>query len=896
MNDKTQVDFSKIAEKWQKKWAEARIFKVKEDPNKKKFYCLEMYPYPSATLHMGHLRNYSIGDALARFKRMNGFNVIYPMGYDAFGLPAENAAIKHKVDPEKWTLSNIESIKAQQQKMGLSYDWSRQIQSCDENYYKWNQWIFLKFLEKGLAYKKQSAVNWCPGCHTVLANEQVIGGQCWRCKADVEEKALDQWFFKITQYAEELLQDIDKLEYWPEKVKIMQKNWIGKSHGVDLFFKVKDSDVVIPTFTTRCDTIFSVTFVVIAPENPLIKELVKGTQYEVEVEKLLKIISKQTVIERTTESGKDKLGCFLGKYAINPANGEEIPIYMANFALADYGTGSVMADAHDQRDFEFAKKYGIPLKFVISDDGSPINPDKASRAFLNDGILYDSGEFSGMHNRDALPEMADWLEKTGGGKKTINYKLRDWLISRQRYWGTPIPVIYCDECGVVPVPYEDLPVKLPKDAKFTGKGNPILTSKSFMECKCLKCGSAAKRESDTMDTFVDSSWYFLRYCSPKFDKLPFDGSAVKYWMAVDQYIGGIEHAILHLLYARFFTKALRDLGLHKVDEPFARLLCQGMVIKDGAKMSKSLGNVVDPAEIMDKYGADTARLFILFAALPEKELDWSDQGVQASYRFLNKVYSLLEKVEYRSEASNKDSFIESKMHKTIRTVSDYIQDFKFSLAIGAIMEFVGALQNYRKEPVQKNIYADAVKTTLLLLGPFAPHVCEEMWEATGNKSYISVADWPKFDAKKIDEKAEAAEEMVHTLKSDINTVKELLNFDSLKKVQIIVSASWKFDFMRLFKEELAKTRDVSEIIKVLMQTDLKRYGQEISKLVPKFVADPGKISDVVLDQDREIKQMESHIDFLKEEFSAEIEVIKAEDSQEQKAKSAMPGKPAILVE
>ena len=757
-------DFNQIAEKWQKKWEEAKIFKVKEDPSKKKFYCLEMYPYPSASLHMGHLRNYSIGDCIARFRRMQGFNVLYPMGYDAFGLPAENAAIKSKIDPEKWTWDNIRSIKKQQQRMGLSYDWDRQVQSLTEDYYRWNQWIFLKFLEKGLAYKKEALVNWCPSCGTVLANEQVQDGKCWRCSSDVTEKNLEQWFFRITEYAEELLNDIEKLNDWPEKVKIMQRNWIGKSRGIEIFFRLEGSDKILPAFTTRPDTIYSVTFIVISPENPIALELARGTEYENEAMGTIKKIKKQTIAERTSPEGKDKIGCFLGRYAINPVNGERIPVYMANFVLAEYGTGIVMADAHDQRDFEFARKYDIPLKFVISPDGKKSSPDKAERAFTDDGILFDSWQFSGMNNREAIPKIINWMEKSGHGRKAVQYKLRDWLISRQRYWGTPIPAIYCDKCGMVSVPYEDLPVRLPKNVSFTGEGNPLETSPEFVNAKCPKCHGNGRRETDTMDTFVDSSWYFLRYCSPKEENLPFAKDKVDYWMNVNQYIGGIEHAVLHLLYARFFTKALRDLGLHSASEPFSRLLCQGMVIKDGAKMSKSLGNVVDPNVIMDKYGPDTAKLFILFAASPEKELDWSDQGVVGSYKFICRAYSLFEKVK----DTDSNQKIDNKIHRTIKSVTEKIENYDFNKAIVdlyGLVDYLGKCESIPK---------DAFNSLLLLLSPFAPHVCEELWEKARNKGFISIAKWPAFNESKIDEKIEKAEQMVDSTIADIRNILKLV--------------------------------------------------------------------------------------------------------------------------
>ncbi|MBI2658165.1 leucine--tRNA ligase [Candidatus Woesearchaeota archaeon] len=899
-----KADFNEIAKKWQKRWEEKHIFKAKEDLNKKKFYCLEMYPYPSSTLHMGHLRNYSIGDALARYKRMQGFNVLYPMGYDAFGLPAENAAIKHGIDPEKWTLTNMDTIRQQQKDMGFSYDWDREIASLHENYYKWNQWIFLKFYEKRLAYKKKASVNWCPSCNTVLANEQVEDGKCWRCHNEVTETFLEQWFFKITDYAEELLKDIDKLEHWPERVKTMQKNWIGKSHGVEIFFKVKETGKIMPTFTTRPDTIYSVTFIVIAPEHPLVIELVKGTKHEKEALETIKKIKQQSRAERTTAEGKDKLGCFLGKYAVNPVNGEEIPIYLANFVLMDYGTGIVMADAHDQRDFEFAGKYNIPLKFVISKDGKPADAAKAREAHTEDGILFNSGQFSGMGNREAIEPISQWMEMEKLGKRTVNYKIRDWLISRQRYWGTPIPIIYCGKCGTVPVPYADLPVRLPKPdkCKFTGQGNPLETCKDFVEAKCPKCHGNAKRDTDTMDTFVDSSWYFLRFCSPKHEKGPFDKKVAEYWMPVDQYIGGIEHAILHLLYARFFTKALRDLGFVTADEPFARLLTQGMVIKDGAKMSKSLGNVVDPAEISGKYGPDTARLFILFAALPEKELDWNDRGVNGSFRFLNRIYSLVEgnlneislKRYDEHKLNDKDKYILSKMHLTIKKVTEHIEKFEFSLAIGKVMEFADVLQKYRDR--SKEVFGEAVKNLILMMAPFTPHISEEMWEMIKKEGFASLEKWPEYDEGRIDKKAEAVAELAENTRKDIVEILRLAKIEKPKKITVFVAEKWKYGFMNALKQEMEKTRNAGEIIKKIMSTELKIYGQEISRLIPKFLNDQTKVPVMALDQDTEFHALNDASKEYGEEFKCHVEAIAAENSKEPKAKQAMPGKAAILVE
>jgi len=896
------IDFNKTAKKWQKKWEEAKIFKVAEEPKKKKFYCLEMYPYPSEKLHMGHLRNYSIGDALARYKRMQGFNVLYPMGYDSFGLPAENAAIKHKIDPAKWTLKNIDSIQAQQKSMGLSYDWRRKISSMDPDYYKWNQWIFLKFLEKGLAYKKKSMVNWCPGCNTVLANEQVEQGKCWRCSAEVEQKELEQWFFKITEYAEELLNDLEALE-WPEKVRIMQKNWIGRSEGITFKFKVKNLDIHFEMFDSIPQTFMAQTFTIIAPEHPMVKELVKGTKYEKEVlEFVEKVKKKKASGEFDIET--DMEGIFTGRFIEYSPTGKLIPIWVASFVLAEYGSGVVNCSAHDERDFAFAKKYNIPLHPVMfpADEKEAQKIKSLEYCYFKDpeGILQEPEEFKGRKWGEVRQNIINFIEKNGYGKSSVNYKLRDWLISRQRYWGTPIPVVYCSKCGVVPVSYNELPVKLPKNVKFTGSGNPLETSKSFVNCKCPKCKGKARRDTDTMDTFVDSSWYFIRYCSPKFEELPFDKGAVKYWMPVDQYIGGIEHAVMHLLYARFFTKALRDLGLHNIDEPFSRLLCQGMVLKDGAKMSKSLGNVVDPAGIIEKYGADTARLFILFAALPEKELDWSEQGVEGCFRFLKRVYGLTEKsflVGSPKKLSNKDKHIIGKTHRTIKKVTELIEGFRMSLAIGALMEYVNNLNKYTETEYNKDVYGDCIRVLALLLAPFTPHLSEEVWKVLGNKRFVSLEKWPKYDNSKIDEKAEAAEEMLHNTIADISYVLELTKTRSPKRIRLIVSDVWKYDFLKLFKKELENTRDVKDLIGVCMKdAEFRKHGKDITKLIPKYVKEPSRIPSAVLNQKTEFETLENAKKELEEEFSCKVEIEKAQDSEEQKAKQAMPGKPAILVE
>ena len=749
---------SAVEEKWQRYWAEHDSFKATEDPSRKKYYLLEMFPYPSGKIHMGHVRNYSIGDVIARFKRMQGYNVLHPMGWDAFGMPAENAAIQHKSHPAKWTYENIAYMRGQLKTLGLSYDWDRELATCDLDYYKWEQRIFLEMYKKGLAYKKSSAVNWCPKCETVLANEQVEDGCCWRCDSPVRQKELEQWSFRITNYAQELLDDTYKLTGWPERVLTMQRNWIGRSTGCEIDFPLENGLGKIKVFTTRQDTLFGATFMSLAAEHPMALDLA-GDAQRAEVAAFIEKVKKTDRIKRGAED-LEKEGVFTGSYCINPVTNVKMPIYLANFVLMDYGTGAVMAvPTHDQRDFEFAKKYNLPLKVVIQPEGETLDPAAMTEAYTAEGIMANSGRFDGMGNGDAKEAIADFLEKEGIGKKTVNFRLRDWGISRQRYWGNPIPVINCDLCGVVAVPEADLPVVLPMDAEFTGEGgNPLARVDSFTTCTCPQCGEAARRETDTMDTFVQSSWYFLRYCSPKFSAGPLDREKVEAWMPVDQYIGGIEHAVLHLLYARFFTKVLRDLGYCNVDEPFSNLLTQGMVIKDGAKMSKSKGNVVDPNALIERYGADTARLFSLFAAPPEKDLDWSDQGVDGSYRFLNRVWRLVYDVlPVIGEAGsvNPDSLgadakkLRRAVHKTIKKVSEDVEErFHFNTAIAAVMELVNAIQAFAAKDAPENVAVvrEAVESVVRLLAPFVPHFAEELWSQLGHATVLEAAGWPGYDA------------------------------------------------------------------------------------------------------------------------------------------------------
>src|SRR3989344_3841915 len=798
-------DFKKIEEKWQDKWDKYNLFKISLDHKKEKYFALAMLPYPSGNgLHMGHTRNYTICDAHSRFKRMKGYNVLHPMGFDAFGLPAENASIKNKANPKTWTFDNIKLMKEQMYKLGLSYDWDREIATCLPEYYKWNQWIFLQFYKKGLSYRKESLVNFCNSCKTVLANEQVINGTCWRCHNQVEFKSLEQWFFKITNYAEELLKDLEKLD-WPERVKTMQRNWIGKSEGTLVKFHLENSKEFLEVFTTRIDTLFSVTFLVMAPEHSKVLELVKGTKYE---EGAKKFINKILIKEKFTRTDEDKAkeGFFIGKYAINPATNQKIPIYIANFVLMDYGTGIVMANAHDKGDVEFAKKYKIPLITVLKHkDNAEL---KKNEIYEDYGILKNSGQFNNLKSEEAIPKIQNWLQERKLGKRYIQYKLRDWLISRQRYWGTPIPIIYCNNCGIIPVLEKDLPVKLPEDIKFTGEGNPLSSSKSFVNAKCPTCKQMAKRETDTMDTFVDSSWYFLRYCDPDNNKLPFEKGIVDYFMPVNQYIGGIEHAILHLLYARFFTKSLRDLKLLNIDEPFNKLLTQGMVLKNNEVMSKSKGNVVDPLEIINKYCADTLRTFILFIANPEKEFDWQDSSIDGIFKFLNRFYSLLESINKKNEL-----IVESKINKLIKKVTLDIEEFRFNNAIISIMEFSEYIKN-------KNYDKNTLTKLVLLISPFAPHLAEEMNEKLGDKGFVSLASWPKADEKKINEILEKEEEIINKTIEDINNIKKLSNINNPKTYLYVIPKN-----LKLFEDnkDTIKIISGSILVNVYVVNDSKRY-------------------------------------------------------------------------
>lgn len=757
-----------IEAKWQKYWEENKTFKVEMDKDKPKSYVLEMFPYPSGNLHMGHVRNYSIGDVIARFRTMKGFNVLHPMGWDSFGMPAENAAIKHNIPPKKWTLENIANMTRQLKALGLSYDWDREVTTCKEDYYKWTQWFFELFYKRGLAVKKESAVNWCDTCNTVLANEQVIDGKCWRCDHEVVKKDLSQWFFKITDYADELLKDLDLLPGWPERVKTMQHNWIGRSEGLEFSFEIPALNDTVAVYTTRPDTAYGVTFMALAAEHPLLKKICENNPKAEEINAFCDRVRNQSEIERTS-SESEKEGVFTGVYCINPFTGRKVEIWVTNYVLYDYGTGAVMGvPTGDQRDWMFADKYGIEKIVTICPVGKELKLEEMTCAYEEkEGMLVNSGEFTGMEMHKAMSAIMDKAEAEGFGKRRVNYRLRDWLISRQRYWGAPIPIIYCPHCGEVLVPEDQLPVRLPEDVSFTaGAKSPLATSEEFVHCKCPKCGADATRETDTMDTFLCSSWYYLRYTDAHNDKMPFDKDVNNYWGPVDQYIGGIEHAILHLLYSRFFVKVLRDAGLVDYDEPFSNLLTQGMVIKDGAKMSKSLGNVVSPEEILSKYGADTARLFILFAAPPERELEWSDQGVEGSFRFLNRIWRIVQAFEAvlaqkvteydHSNLSEAEKDLRRVLHSSIKKVTNDIETrFNFNTAISTMMELVNALYAYKeaaKEPNAGLIY-EAISDLIKMMSPFVPHITEELWRgAIDANSSVHEQSWPECDeeALKVD--------------------------------------------------------------------------------------------------------------------------------------------------
>ncbi|NTW06022.1 MAG: leucine--tRNA ligase [Peptococcaceae bacterium] len=826
MGFEDSYNFNKIEVKWQKQWEKDDLYQVPDYSEKPKYYCLEMFPYPSGKLHMGHVRNYSIGDVVSRYMTMKGYNVLHPMGWDAFGLPAENAAIANGIHPSVWTYDNIASMSKQLKELGISYDWSREIATCHQGYYRWTQWLFLQLFKHGLAYKKKAAVNWCPSCATVLANEQVKEGACERCSSEVEKRELSQWFFKITEYADRLLEDIKLLEGWPEKVKLMQENWIGRSEGAELEFKLSDSEDSISVFTTRPDTVFGVSYLVLAPEHPLVEKLIENKPQAEEIRRFVKKVRNLSEIDRTSTE-TEKIGYLTGAYCNNPFTGEMIPVLVANYVLLEYGTGCVMGvPAHDQRDFEFAKKYNLPIKIVIQPEGQIIDPLNMNEAFIGEGVMTNSGKFNGIPGVQGIKAVIDFAEEKGIGKGVVNFRLRDWLISRQRYWGAPIPIISCDNCGEVPVPEEALPVELPINVEFKPTGqSPLAECPDFVNTVCPLCGSKAKRETDTMDTFMCSSFYYYRYTSPRDTERVWDKKKVEEWLPVDQYIGGVEHAILHLLYSRFFTKFLYDINLVSNVEPFTNLLTQGMVLKDGAKMSKSKGNVVSPEEIISKYGADTARLFILFAAPPERDLEWSDQGVEGSFRFLSRVWRLVVPLATRFSDRSKPELetlsganrdMHRLVHQTIKKVTEDIGNrFNFNTALSSIMEMVNGMYQYREIPQDQRddrVLNEGIEALLLMLSPFAPHMTEEIWELMGRSGSIHSQAWPEYSQEAIQQESV---EIVFQIKGKI-------------KDRILVPSGLSAEEL---KEEVFSRENVKNLIE----------GAEILKVI----AVPGKLINIV---------------------------------------------------
>ncbi|MFP4117024.1 MAG: leucine--tRNA ligase [Candidatus Aenigmatarchaeota archaeon] len=874
-----------IERKWQERWEEEGIFKAEENSPKDNFYALDMYPYPSGSMHMGHVRNYALGDVNARFRRMQGYNVLYPIGFDSFGLPAENAAIQRGKNPKDWTESNIKSIKGQMKRLGYSFDWSREIASHRESYYRWDQWIFLQLYKEDLVYKDTEEVNWCPGCKTVLANEQVVNNRCERCDAEIEKKNQEQWFFKITEYADELLEGLEDID-WPKKVKKMQEDWIGRSEGVELTFELADRDDSLEVFTTRPDTLFGCTFMALAPEHPLSEELAEEKE---EIRKFVDEIKKLDEKER-----KGKRGIDTGLKAVNPVNGEKIPIYIAEFVLMEYGTGAIMAvPAHDQRDYDFAKKNDIEIVKVIEPEEGL---KELEEAYTEEGVLVNSGRFNGLKNEKAKEEITEYLREKDKAKETVNYKLKDWNVSRQRYWGCPIPIVYCDNCGEVPVPEEDLPVKLPEeDVAIDVKGSPLEHVQEFVQVKCPQCGGEARRETDTFDTFVDSAWYFLRFCSPRYEEGPFDPERARSWMPVDQYTGGIEHAVLHLLYARFFTKALSDLGLLEFREPFKRLLNQGMVLLDGEKMSKSKGNVVRPSEIIEDYGADVGRFFILSRSSPEREMNWTSEGVESAYKALRRFYNLYEAVYEISESHGKveeleDRYYLSTLHRSVKEMTERMENMEYSYAADVLDGLVSKGSKYLKEgngKAKKQVLGEYIEKLVRMFAPFTPHLSEELWEEMGREGFVSTADWPEAEKDKIDKEAEAAMELFGSMKKDIREIEKITSIEDPDEIKVIVAAPWKY---KLYE----KAFEGQELSKIMQDEEIRSKGDKAASYFQELSKEH-ELEELVLDSQSEAKNLKEVKDKIEEEFEAEVVVEKEGESNEVKAGKARPEKPAIVL-
>ncbi|WP_414836809.1 leucine--tRNA ligase [Candidatus Nanohalococcus occultus] len=909
--------------KWQERWENEEIHHAEKDEDKEKYYVLDMFPYPSGKMHMGHGRAFSLGDAFARFKSMQGFNVMHPMGWDAFGMPAENAAIDRDTSPEKWTMDCIDEMRDEFKRLGYTLDWEREVTTCKPDYYKWDQWIFLKMLEEDLAYQDDAEVNWCPSCETVLADEQVENGLCWRCDNEVENKDMNQWKLGMTEYADELLEDLDKLDEWPQKVRKMQNDWIGKSKGAQIEFDIIDGGE-LEVFTTRPDTVFGATFMAIAPEHSFAEKVARKN------EDVSEYIEEAKMRDAEEREEKSKSGVFTGRYAENPFTGEEIPIYVAEFILSDYGTGAIMAvPAHDQRDFEFAQEHGIEVRKVVEPEG---DHSFQEQAYEGDGDHVNSEFLDGMEKDEAIEEIIERLELQNKGEADVNYKLRDWLISRQRYWGTPIPIVHCEDCGTVPVPEEELPVELPEDVEFTGQGNPIETSDTFVETECPECGSPAERETDTMDTFINSSWYFLRFCSPNLDEAPFDQDEANYWMNVDQYVGGIEHAVMHLLYARFFNKFLRDQGMIENDEPFERLLTQGMVnhpaykcpnhgwiypenVEEGdicaecgsslevetIKMSKSKNNVVRPSELIEEHSADVARTFILRAAHPNKELDWSKDGVKASAEMLERIFRLVEENEELivskdpslDEADLEDRIVSSRIQRTIEKVTEHTEDHEFNLSIGEIDRLMTELYRYRQSDPDQAIFSHGVRTLVKLIAPFAPHTADELWEKLDGEYFMLEESWPEVEEELLDEKAEKTQEYFERISSDVRDIQEMID-DEPATIRVIQAADWKYDVFEKVSE--VETQNIGEAMGEVLTDELKPKAETVKKYVMKAIENPGKFSNQKTELEDETEFLSLNKERWENEFDLDVVVETEKESENEKAGRAEPGRPAIVLE
>lgn len=870
-------DHEDVEERWQRVWDEHGVFAADDDADSKR-YVLGMFPYPSGKMHMGHVRNYTITDAYARFKRLRGDEVLHPMGWDSFGLPAENAALERDTNPRDWTFECIGRMREQMEEMGFGYDWDREVTTCEPSYYRWNQWMFKRFADEGLAEYKEGEVNWCPDCETVLANEQVEDGACWRCDTVVETRALDQWYLSITEYADELYDALDELDGWPDSVKEMQRNWIGRQEGAAVPFEVEGHGDV-DCFTTRLDTLFGATFVALAPEHPVARDI---AEEDAEVAEFVESVDPDR------EPGGEKRGVYTGIEATNPANGEDVPVYVANFVMTDVGTGAIMAvPAHDERDHEFAREHDIPIRQVIEPVGEDDEVDVQEEAYTEDGALVNSGDYDSMTSDEARTALAEDLE---GARETVDYRLRDWLISRQRYWGTPIPVVHCPDCGPVFVPEDELPVELPDFVETSG--NPLDEVEEFVDAECPDCGADARRETDTMDTFFDSSWYFLRYTSPDEGDAPFDVETANEWTPVDHYVGGIEHAIMHLLYARFFMRVLNDMGMVDEPEPFEQLVTQGMVLLDGEKMSKSKGNVVSPQRIVDEYGADTARLFMMSAALPEKDFDWSESGVESNHAFLRRLHRLVKDRGEGTEAGDRpvDEYVRREVDATLEHAAREYDEFRFNRAVRRVKDLVSTLEAYGEhtQPAA-DVLERGLRAVVVALSPVAPHISEELWEELGGESLVAEADWMEADAS---DEYEKQARLVENTQEDVREIRDVAGIENPERVRIIAAPEWKH---RALETALETEGDGDVMGAIMSDEEVREHGDDAANY-GQFLQKNHMSLDEELPQDDEVAALERASWLFEREFGADVVVERAEESESDRASKARPGKPAIEIE